>query len=81
MQNRSSFEIVLRSSLFRPRDLLLFFKNISEYDCKLPITKDVFDKMLLNLADGLFAEFSNELSLFYSKTEIEKIREQIQNIE
>lgn len=73
VQNRSSFEIVLRSSLFRPRDLLLFFKNISEYDCKLPIEKDIFDKMLLDLADGLFAEFSNELSLFYSKSEIEKI--------
>lgn len=69
--NKSSFAVVLQSSFFRPRDFILFFNKLPERNLSLPINRDSFDELFIDLADGIFTESCNELSLHYAKDQMQ----------
>lgn len=69
--DKSSFDVVLQSSFFKPRDIILFFAKLPEHNFSIPIQSNDFDELFLDMADGLFTEICNELTLFYSEDELD----------
>lgn len=70
---KSSFDYVVNYTLFRPRDLILFFKPLSEDHYDFPLNKHSVGILAKKYADELVNEFKNELSAFYSEAEIDNI--------
>jgi len=71
--DRSTFKWVLNQTLFRPRDLLLFFGPLENGAFSFPLTRDEINSLINNYVDQLAKELKNELSSFYSATQIETI--------
>lgn len=67
---KSTFRYVLDHTFFRPRDLLLFFKPLSLRPYKLPLTKYDINQLIGIYCEEIINELKNELSSFYSATEI-----------
>ncbi|WPO49044.1 P-loop ATPase, Sll1717 family [Pseudomonas sp. S1Bt23] len=70
---RSSFKYVVNKTLFRPRDLLLFFKPLESGSFKYPLSKYDINALSVSYARELAKEVRNELSSFYSSTQVENI--------
>ncbi len=60
-------------TLFRPRDLLLLFKPLSSHKYKLPLDKNDVNHLIGRYCEELIGELKNELSCFYSSTQIATI--------
>lgn len=70
---KTSFKYVLDHTFFRPRDLILFFKPISDYNFKIPLTKAETNILLGDFASEFIKELKNELDSHFSKEELTKI--------
>lgn len=76
----SSFEYVLSHTLYRPRDLLLFFNPISDGTINLPLDKSAINKLIGKYSISLIQELKNELSSFYSRDEISNLFKVLEDI-
>ncbi|UVK90207.1 hypothetical protein LOY52_09090 [Pseudomonas sp. B21-051] len=70
---RSSFKHVVNKTLFRPRDLLLFFKPLENGSYNFPLSRYEINTLSVSYARELAKEVKNELSSFYSGTQVENI--------
>ena len=70
---KSTFKGILNNTLFRPRDLLLLFKPLENGSYNFPLSRNAISALLNNYAEELAKELKNELSSFYSPTQIETI--------
>lgn len=68
--NKSSFKYILDHTLFRPRDLLLFFKPLSTHKYTTPLSKPDVNHLIGRYCEELVNELKNELSCFYNETQI-----------
>lgn len=71
--NKSSFKYILDHTLFRPRDLLLFFMPLSKHSYDLPLSKSDVNYLIGMYCEELVSELSNELLCFYTKSQIATI--------
>jgi len=71
--DKSSFKMILNNTLFRPRDLLLLFKPIENGAYTFPLSKNEVKTLINSYAEELAKELKNELSSFYSPTQVETI--------
>ena len=78
---RSSFKYVLNNTLFRPRDLLLFFKPLESGAFRLPLGKDQIRSLSELYSEELAREVKNELSSFYDEHQINMIFSAIGSID
>lgn len=70
--DKTSFKYVMDFTLYRPRDLILFFSEIDKLDFKLPLNRDEVDSVLAkNYSMRLVNEWSNELLFVMSRNDIE----------
>lgn len=72
-EGKASFKYIINNTLYRPRDVLLFFKPISEGFYKLPLSKSDVVSLTVSFSIELAKEVKNELSSFYDQKEIETI--------
>lgn len=77
---KSSFDFVVNYTLFRPRDIILFFKPLADEFYKLPLNKPSLYVLSKKYAEELISELKNELSAFYTETEIENILSSLNEI-
>ena len=77
---KSSFKGILNNTLFRPRDLLLFFKPLENGAYRFPLSGQEVKTLLNNYSDELAKELKNELSSFYSPAQIEMIFNALGNL-
>jgi len=70
---KSSFKHIVNQTLFRPRDLLLFFLPLDRGKFKYPLTSDDIRTLTDSYSEELAKEIKGELSSFYTATEIETI--------
>lgn len=73
VDQKSSFKYVLDHTLFRPRDLLLFFKPLSGHEYEFPLSKSDVNFLIGRYCEELVNEIKNEYSCFYSFTQIATI--------
>lgn len=73
LSQKSSFKYVLDHTLFRPRDLLLFFKPLSEHAYQFPLSKSDINHLIGRYCEELVNEIKNEYSCFYSFNQIATI--------
>lgn len=71
--DRSSFKHIVNQTLFRPRDLLLFFKPLDAGQFSYPLSKNEVSSLIHSYSEELAKEIKNELSSFYSSDQIEMI--------
>lgn len=71
--DRSSFKHILNQTLFRPRDLLLFFLPLDRGKFAYPLKFDDIRKLIDLYSEELAKEVKGELSSFYSNMQIETI--------
>jgi hypothetical protein len=70
---KSNFKWVVDHTFYRPRDLILLFRNISDKDWELPIKKGRMEDLIVDYTDHVIEELRNELSLHFSHKEITSI--------
>lgn len=73
ISERSSFKHVVNQTLFRPRDLLLFFKPLESGKFKFPLSRNEINTLVDNYAEELGKEIKSELSSFFSDIQVETI--------
>ena len=66
----SSFKYVLEHTLFRPRDLILLFKPLSEFEYNIPLKRYDINNLIGKYAREFLQELKNELSYFYTNDQI-----------
>jgi hypothetical protein len=71
--HKTSFKYVLDHTLFRPRDLLLFFLPLEEGNLSLPLNRRSINSLIGKYTNQLVREFRGEISSFYNKSEITEI--------
>lgn len=69
----SSFDYIVNQTIFRPRDLLLFFKPLDSEDFEIPLRRHSIMVLGKKYAEELVKELKNELSAFYTSTQIDSI--------
>lgn len=67
---KSSFKYILDQTFYRPRDLVLFFKDIGSKDIPLPICHQEISHLAVLYAKEMIGEIRNELSSQLSEREI-----------
>ncbi|GGY47939.1 hypothetical protein GCM10011297_21000 [Bacterioplanes sanyensis] len=70
---KSSFKYILDHTFFRPRDLLLFFKPLSQHKYKFPLSKVDVNHLIGRYCEEVVNEIKNEFSCFYSSEQIATI--------
>jgi hypothetical protein len=73
IQDKASFRYIVSQTLFRPRDLLLYFMPLQDGIFKYPLNLDDVRLLGDRYASELAKELKNELSSFYNQGEIETI--------
>jgi hypothetical protein len=73
ISDRSSFKYVVNQTLFRPRDLLLFFKPLESGSYAYPLKKSEINTLIGAYSSELAKEIKSELSSFYSSEQVETI--------
>ena len=68
-----SFKDVLDYTFYTPRDLLLFFKPITENEYTIPLTKNSIEDLFNKYCDAVIDEIKSMLSIFYTYDEINEI--------
>lgn len=71
--DKSSFKYVVSQTLFRPRDLLLFFLPLDSGQYPIPLNYNDISILANHYAEELAREIKNELSSFYTQIQIETI--------
>lgn len=71
--SKSSFKYVIDHTFYRPRDLILFFKDIDRLNFPLPISKANINILIGNYTNQMILEIQNELSALFSDNDITKI--------
>lgn len=71
--SHSSFKYVIDHTLIRPRDLILFFKPLSELKFTIPLSKNNINILLGKYSVEFVKEMRNELAAHYSSYEINSI--------
>ncbi len=69
--NEDGWSYVLNQTMYRPRDLLLFFKPLETGQYKIPLSSYDITSLAQTYSDELASEIKNELSSFFSSSEIE----------
>lgn len=72
---KSTFKYIVNMTLFRPRDLLLFFQPLEKGLYYLPLSKGEVEKLARVYSVELAREIENELSFMFSSEEIAGIRQ------
>lgn len=70
---KTSFKYIVNQTLFRPRDLLLFFLPLDRGHFQYPLTSNDIRTLVDNYSEELAKEIKGELSSFYKTNEIEMI--------
>ncbi|MBQ8958045.1 MAG: hypothetical protein IJ057_06040 [Bacteroidales bacterium] len=71
---KTGFKHIIDHTFFRPRDLILFFKDIGSLDLSLPITSNDVNNILMDrYAREMITDIKGELSVNYDANEIESI--------
>jgi len=70
---KSSFKYIVNQTLFRPRDMLLFFLPLERGQFEYPLTFNAVRSLVDSYSEELAKEIKGELSSFYSSTDIETI--------
>jgi hypothetical protein len=70
---RSSFKYVVNQTLFRPRDLLLFFKPLENGKFTFPLMRREINTLIDCYAEELAKEIKSELSSFFTDIQVETI--------
>lgn len=68
---KSSFKYVIEHTFFRPRDLILFFKDIDRYKFPIPISRSNINNLIGRFANQIMLEIQNELTAVFSEKEID----------
>jgi F0F1-type ATP synthase delta subunit len=71
--DRSSFKHIVNQTLFRPRDLLLFFLPLDRGKFSYPLKYNDIRSLVESYSEELAKEIKSELSSFYSATTVETI--------
>jgi hypothetical protein len=79
-EEESGFKYILDHTFYRPRDLILFFAPIRQFDWPIPLQKSRIDDLIVRYSDSLVEELKNELSLFYKSYNIEHILQSLRNL-
>lgn len=69
--SKSSFKYVLDHTFYRPRDLILVFKDISDLNLNLPLSKNDIDMLLNKYSIEVMRDINNEMAAFFSQKEID----------
>ena len=70
---KTSFKYIVNQTLFRPRDLLLFFLPLDSRQFSYPLTYADVRTLIDSYSEELAKEIKSELSSFYTSTEVETI--------
>ncbi len=70
---KSSFKYILDQTFYRPRDLVLFFKDIGSKDIPLPISHQEISHLVGLYSKEMIGEIRNELSSQLSNKEIDDV--------
>ncbi|TCD27772.1 hypothetical protein EZ456_07430 [Pedobacter psychrodurus] len=71
--NDSSFKYVVDHTFHTPRDLILFFQDLSKFNFTLPLGISQINDLIGNFSTKSKSETENALSIHFSISEIEKI--------
>lgn len=72
--DKTGFKHIIDHTFFRPRDLILFFKDIGDLDLDLPISSNDINNILMDrYAREMVTDIKGELSVNYNPDEIESI--------
>lgn len=72
--NKTGFKTILDYTFYRPRDLVLFFKDLDRLALPLPLTREKILTLLLNnYSEEAINDLKNELSTLLTSNEIESI--------
>lgn len=77
---QSSFKYIVNHTLYRPRDLLLYFLPLQNGNFSYPLSNSDLYTLTGAYADELAKELTNELSSFYESDEIKSIYNAIGDI-
>lgn len=78
--NGSSFKYLIDYIFLRPRDLVLLFKSLPNYQFKIPLTFLDTKKLLNTYVEELILEIKNELSASFDHEDITKILIALKNL-
>ncbi len=70
---KSSFKYIIDHTFFRPRDLILIFKDLDLYKFEIPLGRADINILLGNYSTLIISEIQNELTAVFSSTEINSI--------
>lgn len=73
VNEKSSFKFIVNQTLFRPRDLLLFFLPLDHGKFTYPLNRNDVRTLVDSYSEELAKEIKSELSSFHSQTTIETI--------
>ncbi|MBR5657120.1 MAG: hypothetical protein IKW98_10670 [Prevotella sp.] len=77
---KTGFKHIIDHTFYRPRDLILFFKEIGSLDLNLPISSNDVNNILLDrYAREMITDIKGELSVNYNANEIECIFDALRN--
>ena len=71
--NITAFKYITNQTLYRPRDLLLFFAPLSSGAFQFPLDRDSVQSLVNQYSAELAKEVKNELSSFYSSEQVEMV--------
>lgn len=77
---KTAFKYICDHTFLRPRELILFFKPLESGGHELPLNKYNINNLLGIYSSELAKELSNELSSFYTHTQIQNIFNALKNI-
>lgn len=76
----SSFKYIIDNTMFRPRDLILFFKSLPVNSFQIPLTFNDTKKLLNTYVEDLMFEVKNELTSIFDQNDITKIFLALKNL-
>lgn len=71
---KSTFKHIVNMTLFRPRDLLLFFQPLENGLYYIPLTLGEVEKLARVYSEELCREIENELSFMFNQADVVKIK-------
>lgn len=71
--SKTCFKYIIDHTFYRPRDIILLFKNISSAEYPLPLSKNNINQLIGIYSNEVLKELYNELSVSFSKDEVDKI--------
>lgn len=75
---KTAFKYIIDNTFYRPRDLILFFKDLDTLKLRIPISHNDIDSILLNrYSADLLTEIKSELSTLYEKESIDIVFDEV----